>query len=135
MRKFLLFLIVNIFLLGPLTAARKWVHVDTFAAQTTTGTLSGVHVRTGDGGYPVDHSVVLIVTGSPTGCAFQLEGSTDNSNWFNIGDTSETAEGDCTSSFIYHISGKLVRYIRPNLITLSGGSSPTVRLIYTGQQQ
>lgn len=135
MKRFALFLILTLFLAPSLTAARKWVHIDTFAAQTATGTLASVHVLTNDGGYPVDHSVVLIVTGSPTGCAFQLEGSTDNTNFFNIGDTSETTEADCTSSFIYHISGKLVRWVRPNVTTLSGGSSPSVRLIYTGQQR
>lgn len=119
---------------GSLLAQNKWVH-HTFDAQTGTGSLTGIHVPTPNGGYPVDHTAVLIVTGSPATCQLSVEGSTNNSNYFSIGDTSETAEADCTASLMFHISGKLVRYVRPNLTTLTGGTSPTVQLIWTGQQR
>ena len=94
-----------------------------FAAQSSTGATPSIVARVS----PSRHTVQLLLTGGPTGCAYQLEGSLDNSNWENLSGTQ-----DCTSVTMFHVVDRPVNYIRGNLTTLSGGSSPTVQFLYAG---
>jgi len=65
--------------------------------------------------------VLLFTTGSPTTVTVVLEGSHDGTNWYQIGNPAITL-----STPHQLITGYVFRYVRANLITLTGGSSPTV---------
>ncbi len=65
-------------------------------------------------------TVTTELTGSPTGVNAKLQGSLDNSVWFELGNTTST------SSDMFHVVDKPVIFIRANVTTLDGGSSPTV---------
>lgn len=64
------------------------------------------------------HTMVTTVTGTPSTCEILMEGSLDNSTWITLGVTNGT--GSC------HSVAAVVQYVRANLTTLGGGSSPTV---------
>ena len=74
------------------------------------------------------HSVMAIVTGSPSGGVCNLDGSLDGINWFDI-----SGNQTITSSAMFHVVNKPVMYIRVNLSTLSGGPGPTVTFWYLGE--
>lgn len=78
--------------------------------------------------------VHLIVTGTPTGCVGQLEGSETNAagSWVNLGGTADTVEGDCTATIGFSVASRPARYMRFNLTTLSGGTDPAVRVLIRG---
>ncbi len=76
---------------------------------------------------PAWHTAQLLVLGGPTGCAFQLEGSLDSTNWENL-----SGSQDCTTITMFHVANRAVPYVRGNLTTLSGGAGPTVQLLYKG---
>ena len=61
-----------------------------------------------------------IVTGSPATVSVTLEGSLDGTNWFVL------ATNTSTSNALSHVVDKPVRFIRAQLGTLTGGSSPTI---------
>jgi hypothetical protein len=71
----------------------------------------------------------VVVTGSPTACVVNLEGSiNDGTNWFTL-DTSSA-----TTSEMRHVVNKDVQLIRANLATLTAGTAPTVTArIYKGE--
>ena len=96
-----------------------------FAAQSGTGQTATFDPKV----VPGNHSIQLVVTGSPTGCTYRLQGSNDGTNWYNI----SAADITCTSTTQAYEQNKPARLLRGNLLTLSGGSSPTVTLIYAGQ--
>ena len=77
----------------------------------TSGRVSNIASR-------ITYSVV--VSGAPSAVTLNLEGSIDNISWFTL-DTSTT-----TTSEMRHIANRGVHYVRGNLVTLTGGSSPTV---------
>ncbi|MEE8608693.1 MAG: hypothetical protein V3S55_13890 [Nitrospiraceae bacterium] len=91
------------------------------ASVTQTPSLNAVALS------PGWHTAQLVITGSPTGCAFQLEGSLNNSNWEDL-----SGSQDCTAITMFHVANKSVPYVRGNLTALSGGTSPTVQLLYKG---
>ena len=71
------------------------------------------------------HTMVVSSTGSPSSVSVILEGSHDGSVWVQLG----TAVGAGPSVRTVPGDGvleHLVRFVRANLVTLSGGSSPTV---------
>jgi len=65
--------------------------------------------------------ILLFTTGSPTTVTVSLEGSHDGTNWYAITNPVATLSVPHVS-----ITGFLFRFVRANLITLTGGSSPTV---------
>lgn len=65
-----------------------------------------------------DHHLLVSVTGSPS-FTVQLEGSLDGVNWTSFGQAS-------SGTFSVILAGTLLRYVRANLVSLAGGSSPTV---------
>lgn len=98
-----------------------------FAAQTGTGaTASSGAIR----GTPVHHAINLVVTGAPATCTYRLQGSANGTTWYNI----SAADITCTSSATAFETGKPTRYVRGNLLTLTGGTAPTVTLQYVGGQ-
>lgn len=62
----------------------------------------------------------VVVTGGPSAVTTRLEGSLDDSNWFTL-DTSTA-----TTSEMRHVLSKDVQHVRCNLVTLTGGTTPTV---------
>lgn len=76
---------------------------------------------------PVNHTVAVIVTGSPSSCTVALEGSLDAINWFSL-----SGDITCTASSMTHVVFRPVVYMRANLSVFSGGSSPTVAVRYLG---
>ena len=95
------------------------------------GTLSatGATISINLGRTPHKHTLQAVVTGSPDACAIQLEGSLDGSTWANLSGTQT-----CTSSVAFHVVDKPVTWIRANLTSLTGGTSPTVAIRYVGVQ-
>lgn len=79
------------------------------------------------------HTIHLRVTGGPATCTYRLEGSLDpdevTPEWFDLSGTLT-----CTTSTMVHIVDRPVMRVRGNLLTLTGGTSPTVQLRYLGVQ-
>lgn len=79
------------------------------------------------------HAYMLVVTGAPSTCKFYLQGSIDGVNWNSLDGTSVT----CTATAYFVVGGGTSPYptafVRGNLQTLTGGSSPTVTLQYAGR--
>lgn len=92
----------------------------TLDAVTITGAGNTVIFRS----IPVDWTIQLQHTGAPTSVILDVEGSLNGSDWVQLAQHTATAADD-----MFHISGKGVRYIRGNLTTLSGGTSPTVTVL------
>lgn len=84
------------------------------AAYTTNGVNGAIQ--------PIlNHTVSVVVTGSPSACTIRLEGSLDNSNWFDL-----SGSQSCTSSVMFHVYGKVEKYLRVNLLTWTGGTNAAV---------
>jgi len=66
-------------------------------------------------------TVQIVTTGSPTGLVVDLEGSIDGENYVQIATHNAITLGN-----MFHVADKGVTYVRPNVTTLSGGTSPTV---------
>lgn len=73
-----------------------------------------------------DHGWMITVTGAPTGVSVTLQGSLDGSAWVTL-DTSTI-----TTQEIRFVTAKPVVFVRANLGTLTGGTSPTVSVDYVG---
>ena len=103
----------------------------TFVAQTATGatstTLFSSTARVP--GVPINHTAELIVTGAPATCTYRLQGTSDNTTWFDISASAIT----CTSTTVAYEANKPAKNIRGNLVTLTGGTAPTVTLKYVGR--
>ena len=83
---------------------------------------------------PKYHTVELRVTGTPASCTYALEGSAltlyDNPATTDFGNLS--GDIDCTSVTLLHIANKPVNTVHGHLKALTGGTSPTVQLVYLG---
>jgi hypothetical protein len=89
---------------------------ETIETLTAAGTTSAVRAETNH------HTLQVIVSGSPSACTVRLEGSLDNSNFFDLSGTQT-----CTSNLMFHVDGKPVTYVRANLLTWTGGTNAVVR--------
>jgi len=101
--------------------------VNTLLAAVTSAQASAAFAvpltRTDTGDYMENFTWQLTDTGSPSSVSCQLQGSLDGSNWFNIGAAALTAPG------LQTIATTPLAFIRANLTTLSGGTSPTVTVL------
>lgn len=79
-----------------------------------------------------DHTVQVTTTGAPTAVTIDLEGSLDNATFFVLASHVFTAGELTDSKAMFHVIDKVVRNVRLNLSTLTGGSSPTVTALYEG---
>lgn len=98
---------------------------NSFASQNATGATAAIipdnALKT--------HSIQLIVTGGPAGCTYRLQGSNDGgTTWFNV----SQADITCTATVNAFEVDKPAARLRGNLLTLSGGTAPTVTLHYVG---
>ena len=62
----------------------------------------------------------VVITGSPTTVSASLQGSLDNSNWYDL-DTHTNVGNN-----IHAVDAPLPAYVRGYVATLSGGTTPTV---------
>lgn len=97
----------------------------TFTTQTAVGATTALTPR----GIPTDHTIELIVTGAPATCTYQAQGSRDGTTWFNLSASAIT----CTSTITAFESNKPVVHVRGNILTLTGGTSPSVTMKYIGR--
>ena len=98
----------------------------TFVTQSATGATATSGLMRG---IPVWHTAELIVTGAPATCTYRLQGSRDGTTWFNL----SAADVTCTTTTVAFESGKPAVSVRGNLLTLTGGTAPTVTLKYVGR--
>lgn len=98
----------------------------TFVAQTVVGVTATSGLMRG---VPVWHTAELIVTGAPATCTYSLQGSRDGVTWFTI----SAAPITCTATTVAFESGKPAVSVRGNLLTLTGGTAPTITLKYIGK--
>lgn len=95
-------------------------------AATTTGPGASIDLVTAR----LNVRMSTTVTGSPAACVVVLEGSVDGTTWKPLATASHATVsnvlpgGPVTDVVISN--GHAVRYARANLVTLSGGTSPTV---------
>lgn len=100
---------------------------NSFTAQTGTGATTSLSAPMS---VLTNHSIQLVVTGGPATCTYRLQGSNDGgTTWFNISASDIT----CTSSTQSYETSKPARAVRGNLLTLTGGTSPTITLHYAAQ--
>jgi hypothetical protein len=71
------------------------------------------------------HTVAAVPTGAPASCALQLEGSLDNTNWFNLSGSQDASGGN----IMFHVVDKPVMFVRINLTALSAGASVAVNYL------
>lgn len=76
---------------------------------------------------PAQHTVQVTVTGSPTACTVRLEGSLDGVTYFDL-----SGSQACTANVMFHVVQRPVLWVRVYLVTLAGGTSPTVAARYLG---
>lgn len=98
----------------------------TFPAQTAVGATATTGLMRG---LPINHTAELIVTGAPTTCTYRLQGSRDGITWFNL----SAADVSCVATTVAFESNKPAVTVRGNLVTLTGGTAPTITLKYIGK--
>lgn len=98
-------------------------------AATATGASATWPVRM----KPRNHTIHFSITGAPTAVTVDLEGSLDDSNWVSLASYVMSAAELTATTAMFHVVDKPVRYVRTNLILLTGGSSPTVTTLYEGE--
>lgn len=67
-----------------------------------------------------------------TDVTLDLEGSLDGITWFQLQSHAFSVDEIAAQGAMFHVTGKLVEFIRLNLITLTGGTSPTIKGTYIG---
>ncbi len=93
-------------------------------SQSTTGVTETYDVTLES---PDKHTLQFITTGTPASATLCLEGSIDGTNWFDLSGTQS-----CAASGMFHVVNKPVLFVRVNLLTLVGGTAPTVTSTYLG---
>lgn len=84
------------------------------ASQNAVGSSAPVNVNGAD-----LHTLVVVPTGTVTTCTYKLQGSLDNTTWFDI----STAALTCTSTVTGFENNKLARYVRGTVVTWAGTGS------------
>jgi len=82
----------------------------------------------------ITHTVQIDITGSPTAVTVDLEGSLNDVTYFTLASHSMTSSELSGSAAMFHVETKRVEYIKANVTTLTGGSSPTVTVRYFGDE-
>lgn len=98
----------------------------THSASTTTGASEALTFRK----IVKDHTVQMTTTGAPTAVTVDLEGSLDGTTFEQLATHDFTGAEITAQSAMFHVVDKPVRYIRTNITTLTGGTSPTVTVLY-----
>src|SRR5579863_4810419 len=106
----------------PLLAFVAFGQIQTGTDILSLGTLSAVGATAGQNLHirAHKHTLQVVVTGTPSGCNIQLEGTLDDAtsaspNWANL-----SGSQACTSSVTFHVADRPVSGVRANLTVLSG---------------
>lgn len=94
-------------------------------AATSTGAGAKFNVTSDNGS---THSVQVGMGGTlvATAVTVDLEGSLDGLKWFQLAQHILTAGEITAESALFHVVNTPVNFVRANLITLTGGTAPTV---------
>ena len=112
-----LFIVLAVLMLaGGIVAGRFSTNITNLDVATSTGAGTGENLGNG---FAI-HTWEVVVTGGPSTVSVTLQGSLNNSTWYTL-DTSTT-----TTSEMRHVVNKKVRFVRANVATLTGGTSPTI---------
>ena len=96
---------------------------DTELAQPQLGTLT--QVAENNLLSTKDYTLIVTVTNINTNVVVQLDGSIDNTNFAQIiGAQTITANGQ----YVYCVSGRPVKFVRPRFVSESGGTAALVTL-------
>lgn len=81
---------------------------------------------------PSQHTVQATMGGGTvaTAVTLDLEGSLDDTTWVQLARHAFSAGDISAEAAMFHVVDKPVKYVRANLITLTGGVSPTVTVLY-----
>lgn len=90
-------------------------------AAAATGTSDSITLRK----IPSKYSMQLIVTGSPTTLVVDLEGSLNGTDFIAVVQSTATASGSMTFNV-----DEPIRYVRANVTAISGGTTPTVTVLF-----
>lgn len=74
----------------------------------------------------------VVITGSPSGISLKIEGSADQVNWSEMTATPTTAAWQQLGSAPTGSSFRAYPYVRVRLVSLTGGTSPTVTVTLVG---
>ena len=79
-----------------------------------------------------NHVIQATITGAPTAVTVDLEGSIDGANFASI-DSHVFTAGELTATHaLVTLVDLPVTFVRANLTTLTGGTAPTVTVVYEG---
>lgn len=103
-------------------------------AVTSTGAGSTLKVSNQS---PSQHTVQAEMGGTvvATAVTVDLEGSLDGATWFTLATHIFTAAEITAEGSMFHITDKVVNFVRANLITLTGGTAPTVTVRYISERK
>src|SRR5580765_131885 len=101
------------------------------ARQSPVFTVPGSDIAIKQNGSIGFHTVTWVTTGTPATCTLTVDSSPDGSTWTAGGIIAST---NCASSgsTAVNTSAVYANFIRLTLATLTGGSSPTVQINYSG---
>lgn len=100
-------------------------------AATATGAGNTQQVRS----IPDKHTVTVAMGGTvvATAVTVALEGSLDDSTYFELASHALSAAEITAEAAMFHIVDKPVRFVKANLTTLTGGTAPTITVLYEPQ--
>jgi hypothetical protein len=99
-------------------------------AATTVAAGTGQHITGGrpptHGFNPSIHTCHVKITGSPTAVSVALNGSVEDADYGQLATHTFTA-GELTAGYVeFHVTSKPVEWVQGEVLTLTGGTSPTV---------
>ena len=79
------------------------------------------------------HTVAMTVSAISTNVVMRVEGSLDNTNWYNMDDTNTDETLTTTGAYMFHKSPFYGRFLRVTMVSKSPvGSTPRVSILYDG---
>lgn len=82
---------------------------------------------------PRNHTIQFTLTGGPTAVTLDLDGSLNGDDWSSLASYVASAEDLTDTKGMFHVIDKTIRYVRLNLVLLTGGTVPTVTAYYEGE--
>ena len=82
-----------------------------------------------------EHVVQLTMGGTvvATAVTIDLEGSLDDVTFFTLISHPLSGAEIIDEGVMFHVNNKLVKFVRVNLTTLTGGTDPTITVLYDGE--
>ena len=95
-------------------------------------TATGAGAAQYTGSIPAMHTVQVTMGGTvvATAVTVDLEGSLDGEFWQALASHALTAGEITAEGAIFHVVNAPTKYVRANLTTLTGGTAPTITVLY-----